>query len=63
MLRMGRWTELVIAGLLAQRGISDVRRGAHAGKWRRRWVDWHDRQHRKHDERGEQGGSPEPPTV
>lgn len=63
MLRMGRWSELVIAGLLARRGISDVPRGAHAGKWRRGWVDWHDRQHRKHNERGERGGSPEPPTV
>ena len=63
MFRMGRWTELVIAGLLARPGNSDEPRGAHAGKWRGGWVDWHDRHHREHDERGERGGSPEPPTV
>ena len=63
MFRMGRWTELVIAGLLARRRISDVPRGAHAGKWRRGWVDWHHRHYREHDERGERGGSPAPPTV
>ena len=63
MFRMGRWTELVIAGLLARRGVSGVPRGAHAGKWHRGWVDWHHRHHREHDERGERGGSPAPPTV
>ena len=63
MFRMGRWTELVIAGLLARRGISDVPRGAHAGKWRRGWVDWNHRHYREHDERGERGGSSAPPTV
>ena len=63
MFRMGRWTELVIAGLLARRRISDVPRGAHAGKWRRGWVDWHDRHHREHGGRGEPGCSAEPPTL
>ena len=36
---------------------------AYAGRWFTRWEEWHENYHREHDEKGERGGSPEPPNA
>ena len=41
MFRMGGWTKLVMAGLFAGPGSSDVPQRAHAGKRRHRGAAWH----------------------